>query len=155
MFAVRWDLRQPGCARGAQSRRSGCVSYPIFTQCCGSGMFIPDPGSDFFPSRIRTVSIPDPGSASKDLSILTPEKPKKWFLSSRKYDPGCSSRIRMLTFYPSRIPDPGVKKAPDPGSRIRIRKTVPWYSLNPDLGTVFCWIRSGSRPRFVWQKLKK
>jgi hypothetical protein len=29
------------------------------------------------------------------------------------------SRIRMLTFYPSRIPDPGVKKAPDPGSRIR------------------------------------
>jgi hypothetical protein len=27
----------------------------------------------------------------------------------------------MLTFYPSRIPDPGVKKAPDPGSRIRIR----------------------------------
>jgi hypothetical protein len=26
------------------------------------------------------------------------------------------SRIRMLTFYPSWIPDPGVKKAPDPGS---------------------------------------
>jgi hypothetical protein len=26
------------------------------------------------------------------------------------------SRIRMLTFYPFRIPDPGVKKAPDPGS---------------------------------------
>jgi hypothetical protein len=26
------------------------------------------------------------------------------------------SRIRMLTFYPSRIPDPGVKKTPDPGS---------------------------------------
>jgi hypothetical protein len=36
-----------------------------------------------------------------------------------KYDPGCSSRIRMLTVYPSRIPDPGVKKAPDPGFRIR------------------------------------
>jgi hypothetical protein len=34
------------------------------------------------------------------------------------------SRIRILTFYPSRIPDPGVKKAPDPGSRIRIRNTV-------------------------------
>ncbi len=74
------------------------------------------PGSDFFPSGIRTVSIPDTGSASKNLSILTPKKPKKWVLSSRKYDPGCSSRIRMLTFYPSRIPDPGVKKAPDPGS---------------------------------------
>ncbi len=38
------------------------------------------------------------------------------FLSSKKYDPGCSSRIRMLSFYLSRIPDPGVKKAPDPGS---------------------------------------
>ncbi len=29
-------------------------------QCCGSGINIPDPGSDFLPSRIRTVSIPDP-----------------------------------------------------------------------------------------------
>jgi hypothetical protein len=36
-------------------------------------------------------------------------------LGSRKYDPGCSSpRIRILTFYPSRIPDPGVKNAQDP-----------------------------------------
>jgi hypothetical protein len=50
-----------------------------FFQCCGSGMFIPDPGSDFFPCRIRPVSIPDPGSSSKNFSILTP---KKWFLSS-------------------------------------------------------------------------
>jgi hypothetical protein len=84
-------------------------------QCCGSGMFIPDPGSDFFPSRIldRTDSIPDPGSASKNLSILTR---KQWFLSSRKYDPGCSSRISDpdADFLP--IPDPEVKKAPDPGS---------------------------------------
>ncbi len=37
-------------------------------------------------------------------------------LSSRTYDPGCSSRIRILIFYPSRIPDPGVEKTPDPGS---------------------------------------
>jgi hypothetical protein len=28
------------------------------------------------------------------------------------------SRIQRLTFYSSRILDPGVKKAPDPGSRI-------------------------------------
>jgi hypothetical protein len=78
-------------------------------------MFIPDPGSDFFPSQIQTVSIPDPGSASENLSILTPKKPKKWFLSTQKYDPGFSSRIRILIFYSSRIADPGVKKAPDPG----------------------------------------
>jgi hypothetical protein len=65
-------------------------------QCCGSGMFIPDTGSDIVhlgselsPSRIRTVSIPDPGSripdpgsSSMNLSILTPKKSKKWFLSS-------------------------------------------------------------------------
>ncbi len=43
------------------------------------------------------------------------------------------SRIRMLTFYP--IPDhgsriQGVKKAPDPGSRIRIRNTAPKYTWN-------------------------
>jgi hypothetical protein len=61
-------------------RELGCLF-----QCCGSGMFIPDPRSDFFPSRIRTVSIPEPGSASKNLSISTQKKPKKWFLSSRKY----------------------------------------------------------------------
>jgi hypothetical protein len=63
-------------------------------------MFIPDPtffhpGSELFPSRIRI----------KDFKYFNP---KKWFLSSMKYDPGCSSRI----------PDPGVKnkKTPDPGS---------------------------------------
>jgi hypothetical protein len=37
---------------------------------------------------------------------------------SRKYDPGCSSRIRILIFYPSRIQ--GLKGT---GSRIRIRNT--------------------------------
>jgi hypothetical protein len=101
-------------------------------QCCGSGMFIPDPGSDFFPSRIQTFSIPDPGSSSKNLSILTPKNQKKWFLSSKIYDPDCSSRIRMLTFYPSRIPDPGVKKAPNPGSRIRNTGILDLQSLNSD-----------------------
>ncbi len=77
---------------------------------------IPDPGSELSPSR-----IPDPGSSSKNLSILTPKNAKKWFLSSKKYDPGCSSRIPDpdADFLPSRIPDPGVKKAPNPGSRIR------------------------------------
>ncbi len=48
-------------------------------------------------------------------------------LSSKKYDPGCSSRIPDpdADFLPSRIPDPGVKKAPNPGSgsRLRIRNT--------------------------------
>ncbi len=77
---------------------------------------VADPGC-FSRSRIRLFSIPDPGSASKNLNILTQ---KKWFLSSRIYDPGCSSfwipDPDPDFFPPSRIPDPGVKKAPDPGS---------------------------------------
>ncbi len=77
-------------------------------------------------SRIRLFSIPDPGSELSPSRIPNPHQrikyfnpkkcKKKWFLSSKKYDPGCSSRIRMLTFsHPgsrgqkgtqSRIPDP-------------------------------------------------
>ncbi len=76
----------------------GCFAPCL--QCCGSGMFIPDP--NFF----------HPGSASKYFN------PKKWFLSSRKYDTACSSRIRIPDPDPEflTIPDPGVKKAADPGS---------------------------------------
>ena len=50
--------------------------------------------------------------------------------SSRKYDQGCSSRIPDpdLDFYPSRIPDPGVKKALDPGGLVER-----WW-LNPGGG---------------------
>ncbi len=71
------------------------------------------PGSEFFHpgSRIRIFSIPDPWSSLKKFFLI-----QKLFKSSRKYDPRCSSRIRILIFYPSRILDPGVKKAPNPGS---------------------------------------
>jgi len=49
--------------------------YSSCKQCCGSGMFIPDP-TFFHPgSRIRTVSIPDPGSSSKNLSIWVKKHP--------------------------------------------------------------------------------
>jgi hypothetical protein len=68
-------------------------------------MFIPDSGSDLFPSRIRTISIPDPESASNT------KKTKKRFSAQenmvRVFHP--RSRIRMLNFYPSWIPDKGVK----------------------------------------------
>ncbi len=62
------------------------------------------PRSNFFPSRIRIFSIPDPHQ-----SIWVLILPKKWFLSSRnrKYVLGCSSRIRILAFFASRIPIPG------------------------------------------------
>ena len=53
-------------------------------------------------SRIRIFSIPDPGSKRfpdphKEFKYFN----LKYFLSSRKYDPGCSSRI--LISYPIRI----------------------------------------------------
>jgi hypothetical protein len=95
-------------------------------------MFIPDPGSDFFSTRILTVSIPDPGSASKNLSVLTPKKPKKWFLSFRKYYPGCSSRIPDPDADSLPIPDPGSRGKKGTGSRIRIRNTD-FRKLDPDL----------------------
>jgi hypothetical protein len=86
--------------------------YGSDRQCCGSGIL----------SWIRLYSIPDPNCFHPGSWIPDPHKrlkyfnPKKRFLSSRKYDLNCLSRIRVLTFYPSRIPDPGVQKAPDPGS---------------------------------------
>jgi hypothetical protein len=76
-------------------------------------------------SRIRAFPITDPGSASKNLSTIFKYLNPKWFLSSRKYDPGCSSWIRILIFYPSRTPDPGVKKVPDPGSGTLVISTDP------------------------------
>jgi hypothetical protein len=71
-------------------------------------MFIPDTGSEFFPSR-----LPDPGSALKNLSIFTQ---KTVFYTLGNMIRVVLFRIRILIFYPSRIPHPGVKKAPDPGS---------------------------------------
>jgi hypothetical protein len=65
-------------------------------QCCGSRMFIPYPGSKFFPSR-----IPDP--PSKNLSILTQkiDSKKKKALGNiiRVVHPGSGSGF----FYPTRI----------------------------------------------------
>ncbi len=99
-------------------------------------MFFPDPN----------FSIPDPGSqiqGHKDFRIPDPDPhqrievffpQKKLFLSSRNYDPGCSSRILDPDLDFLSIPDPGVKKTPDPGSGsatlILIRvQYKPYYSL--------------------------
>ncbi len=77
---------------------------------------IPDP----------TYSIPDPNFFHPGSRIHIKEfkyfNPKNCILSSRKYDPGCSSRIRILVFLP--IPDPGSRDQNGTGSRIRIRNTV-------------------------------
>ncbi len=72
-----------------------------------------------FPSRIRIFSIPDPGSAFKCFN------PQKLFLSSRKYDPGCSSRICIPDPDPDFLPilDSGSRGQKGTGSLIWIRNT--------------------------------
>jgi hypothetical protein len=105
---------------------------------------VADPGSEIFPSRISIKEfnskncfsalgimirivysgseffpIPDPGSASKNLT-------QKLFLSSSKYDLDCKSWIRIPDSDPDvlPIPDPGSRDQKGTGSRIRIRNTV-------------------------------
>jgi hypothetical protein len=121
----------------------------IFIQCCGSGMFIPDP--DFFPSR-----IPDPKTATKERGE---KKNCHTFLCSHKFHKivhyfsfeGLKEKIwasfqRIIELFTQkivtklskiwiwdpgsgknlfRIPVPGVKKAPDPGSG----SATPFYAF--------------------------
>jgi hypothetical protein len=100
-------------------------------------------------SRIRLFSIPDPGSeflhpgSRMRIKEFKYFNPKKWFLNSRKFDPGCSSQIRILTFYPSRILDPWVKKGT--GSRIRNRNTAA-HCTAYTIGTSWCTLNSDERP---------
>ncbi len=113
---------------------------------------IPDPGLwiQIFPildpwSRIQIFSIPDPGSRIRIKEFKYFNK-KKWFLSSQIYDSGFPPRIRMSDLDPdflpipdpdpvSQIPNPGVKKAPEP-----------WYRIpDPDSKHWRFWLCSGCR----------
>jgi hypothetical protein len=63
------------------------------------GTRVADPGcylgSEFFPSLIPDPNFFHPGSRFPDPhQRIEVFKPKKWFQSYRKYDTGCSSRIR-------------------------------------------------------------
>jgi hypothetical protein len=70
---------------------------------------VADPGPG---SRIRLFPFPDPNSLHPGSRIRIKEfkyfiyfYPKKWFLSSKKYDPGCDPDADFLP-----IPDPGGQK---------------------------------------------
>jgi hypothetical protein len=66
---------------------------------------------------MHVTSVADPGC------LFRIRNPKKWFLSSQKYDPGFSTRIRIMgpdpDFLP--IPDPGSSGQKGTGSQTRIR----------------------------------
>jgi hypothetical protein len=83
------------------------------------------PGSDFFPSWIPDPNCLHPRSRIlvKEFKYFNPKKAKKWFLSSKKYDPGCSSQIPDPDA-DSPIPDPGSRGQKGTQSQIRIRNTV-------------------------------
>ncbi len=82
----------------------------FFRQCCGSGVFIPD--SNFFHHWSRVKKISDPGSASNNLSILTPKNVSKLSeIWSGMFIPGPDLGSCFFTHSGS-----GVKKAQDPGS---------------------------------------
>ncbi len=92
-----------------------CCFIGYEDQCCGSGMFIPGclsrdvyPGSEFFHPRSRIQGPKDSGSWIRIPIIGFKFLTQKICLCSRKYDLGCSSRIRIsdpyLDFIP--IPDP-------------------------------------------------
>jgi hypothetical protein len=96
----------------------------------------------------------DPGSASKNLSILTK---KNGFSALRNmirvFHPGSGSRIWILTFYLSQIPilDPrsriqGSKRhrIPDSGSRIRIRNTGDFGFAQAVGDSVGYWLSTGT-----------
>ncbi len=69
----------------------------------------PGSGSDFFHPGSRIDKIPEPGSASKNLSI---SNLKSWYWIPKNVHSG--SRIMALNFFS--VPYSWVKKAPDPGS---------------------------------------
>ncbi len=73
------------------------------------------PGFEFFHpgSRVKKISDPDPHQRLN----ITPKK----CLRSQKYNPGCSSLIRILIFLPN--PDPGSRGQKETGSRILILDT--------------------------------
>ncbi len=111
-----------------------CVFHPFLNLSLSSS--VADPGClsriRRFPSRIPDPYCLHPGSRIriKEFKYFNPKKTKK---------KGCSSRIRMLTFYPSRIPDPGVKKAPDPGSATLLSSLYQchWHFLSKILSFSF------------------
>ncbi len=96
-------------------RKNGSETVGVHECACWTGDSTIEQcrGSELFSSRIPDPKFFHPGSASNNASILTQ---KIVFLSSRKYDPGGSSRIRIPIFYPSRIKGSKRHRIQDSGS---------------------------------------
>ncbi len=94
-------------------------------QCCGSGMFIPDPDPDFCPSRSHKFHI------IENYFIFEMLKKKIWANFQRIFSQKIVTKLSNIWVWdpgsgknPFRIPDPGSRGQKSTGSRIRIRNTV-------------------------------
>jgi hypothetical protein len=90
--------------------------YQDFYQCCRSGIVYTGSLILIFPSRIldpgskKSPDLTGSGCESKTFSIINP---KTVYSLSEKLS-GMFIPYPDPDFFPSRIPDPGVKNAPDP-----------------------------------------
>jgi hypothetical protein len=91
------------------------------------------PGSEFFPSRIQGQK--DSGSRIRIIEFEC-LKPKKLFLSFRKNDLRCSSRIRIQIFFHGL---PFSQTSPSP--RISLRRLTSSYTVCISLYLTACHIR--------------
>jgi hypothetical protein len=69
-----FKAKKLGGGGGLEASVEPCGRAEWVNQCCGSGMFIPDP--DFYPSRIPNPGsrISDPGSRIPDPKTATKER---------------------------------------------------------------------------------
>ncbi len=119
-FSCRIRIRCSGSGTQGSGSTTEIITDP---QHCFSVLRIqdvyPDPESEFFPSRIPHPNFFHSGSRIrfKEFKYFNPKTVSKLSeIWSGLLIPAPDPRIRIRIFYPSRIPDPEVKKAPDPGS---------------------------------------
>jgi hypothetical protein len=120
------------------SRSTSKSTFMSVSTSMSTSMYYSSMSTSMFTPHTRPCSVADPGCLSRipdptffhHRSELSPSRirikefkyfnPKKWFLSSKKYDPGYSSRIWMLTFT---HPGSRIQGSKSTGSQIRIRTT--------------------------------
>jgi hypothetical protein len=102
------ELKHGDNLRKKTCRQNLCIKASISVADPESLSWIPDPGS-------RVDKIPDPDPLKKRIYVFLTQKTDTKFskITSGTFIPDPDSGL-----FPSRIPDPRGKKAPDPGTRI-------------------------------------
>jgi hypothetical protein len=128
------DPKKRDSGGGGGFKQTHCFRRALLYRNFKTSVADPGSGSEFFQFQIQGQKDFGSGSTSKNLSIINP---KKLILSSRKYDPGCSSRIRIpdpvrsLNFYPSRFQGSKRHRIPDPDPQHCMRRRdfglFSWY----------------------------